>query len=177
MAGRVVTRVERDWNPTPAPNTEPIDVRAADLNELAQALSRLPEAGEGGGGLRSDAVPSGISAEVTITLHGHLVNRAVRWIGYDNASPAAKAHWDSVLAKLKRHEQRHMDIAIEEGDALALLLVGHKIGSHPTLSDKVSAANDAIKRRQVDLDSPGESDHGRKPGHRYGDCNIDPAIK
>ena len=70
-----------------------------------------------------------------------------------------------------------MEIAIEEGNALAKLLIGHKIGSTPTISDKVTTANAKMQKRQDDLDSAAESDHGRKKGHPFGDCNIDTSIK
>lgn len=175
LADRAVTRVDCDWVPTPKPNTTPIEVTASNLADLAALLAKLPEAGEGGGRLRADDVKPGTSAEATVSLHGNLVNRAVKWIGYDNASAAARAHWDTVLANLKRHENRHMEIAIEEGNALASLLIGHKIGSTPTIADKVSAANDKMKKRQEELDD--DSDHGKKQGHPYGDCNIDTSIK
>lgn len=175
LADRIVSRVDRDWVPTPKPKNDPIKVTAADLAELADALGRLPEAGEGGGRLRADPVAVGTSAEASVKLHGNLVNRAVEWIGYSGASPAAQAHWDQVLANLKRHEQRHMEIAIEEGDALATLLVGHKIGTKPSIEDKVSDANDRMAARQRELDD--DSDHGKKKGHPFGDCNIDKSIK
>jgi hypothetical protein len=176
LADRFVTQVDCDWVPTPKPDTSPIPVTAANLAELATALSALPESGQGGGKLRADGVPTGTSAAVTVTLHGNLVNRLVQWNGYDQASAAAKAHWDQLLQHLKKHEQRHMDIAVEEGNNLAKLLIGHKIGSTPTITDKVSAANTKMQQRQDDLDSPSESDHGKKVGHAYGDCNIDPSI-
>ena len=176
LADRFVTQVDCDWVPTPQPNTTPIPVIATNLADLAAALSKLKEAGEGGGKLRADAVSAGTSAAVTLTLHGNLVNRVVEWNGYASASVAAKTHWDQVLKNLKRHEQRHMDIAIEEGNNLAKLLIGHKIGSKPTIVDKVTVANQKMQQRQDDLDSPTESDHGRKKGHAYGDCNIDTSI-
>lgn len=175
LTDRLVSRVDCDWVPTPNPNTDPIKVSAGSLADLAAELAKLPEAGEGGGRLRADPVKTGTSAEVTVTLHGNLVNRAVEWDGYSSASAAARAHWDKVLANLKRHEKRHMDIAIEEGNALAALLIGHKIGSKPNIDDKVTAANTKMATRQKELDD--DSDHGRKQGHPYGDCNIDTSIK
>jgi hypothetical protein len=177
LADRIVNKVVCDWVPTPKPNTTPIVVKAANLAELAAALGQLPEAGQGGGRLRADDVPFGSSADVTITLHGNLVNRVVQWDGYDQASAAAKAHWDTVLNNLKRHEQRHMEIAIEKGNELAQRLVGHKIGSTPTITEKVTDANTAMQASQDALDSAAESDHGKKIGHAYGDCNIDTSIQ
>jgi peptide chain release factor 2 len=86
LADRFVTRVDCDWVPTPKPKTDPIEVTASNLADLAALLAKLPEAGEGGGRLRADDVKPGTSAEATVSLHGNLVNRAVKWIGYDNAS-------------------------------------------------------------------------------------------
>jgi hypothetical protein len=177
LADRFVTKVDVDWDPTPKPDTTAISVGGTTLADLATNLAALPEAGKGGGSLRADPVGVGTSPDVTVTLHGNLVNKVVDWTDYANASAAAKKEWDRALTALKRHEQRHMEIAIEEGNALAKLLIGHKIGSKPTLADKVSAANTKMQQRQDQLDSPAESDHGRKVGHAYGDCNIDTSIK
>jgi hypothetical protein len=176
LSGSKVSRVDCDWVPTPNPDTAPIQVTAANLAELVTALQQLPEAGKGGGRLRADAPKTESSGAVSVKLHGNLVNKVVDWVGYNSASAAAKAHWDTVLTNLKRHEQRHMEIAIEVGNELAALLVGHEIGSTPSIADKVTSANTRMQTLQNDLDSPGESDHGRKKGHAYGDCNIDTSI-
>ena len=176
LTDRLVTKVDVDWVPTPNPDTTAIQVAGATLADLATNLAALPEAGKGGGKLRADPVATGVTAGVTVSLHGNLVNKVVDWTGYSSASTAAQAEWDRVLTNLKRHEKRHMEIAIEEGNVLAKLLIGHKIGSTPTIVDKVSNANTAMQKRQDDLDSPSESDHGHKKGHAFGDCNIDTSI-
>jgi hypothetical protein len=177
LADRFVTKVDVDWDPTPQPDTTPIQVSGATLADVVANMSQLPEAGKGGGSLRADPVAVGTGASVTATLHGNLVNKIVEWTDYASASAAARAEWDRAIAHLKKHEQRHMEIAIEEGNALAKLLIGHKIGSTPSITDKVTAANTKMQKRQDDLDSPSESDHGRKQGHAFGDCNIDTSIK
>ena len=176
LSDRFVSKVTRDWDPTPNPDTTAIPVGGTTLADLAANLAQLPEAGKGGGSLRADA-PVITTSEVTVTLHGNLVNKVVDWGGFSSASAAAQAEWTRVLSHLKVHEHRHMEIAIEEGNALAKLLIGHKIGSKPTIADKVTAANTAMQKRQDDLDSPGESDHGRKAGHPFGDCNLDTSIQ
>ena len=175
LAGRTVSRVDCDWVPTPV-RYRTIKVKAANLADLATALAQLPEAGKGGGSLRSDAPQTSSSGVVSVALGGNLVNKVVEWDGYATASAAAQAHWDVVIKNLKRHEQRHMEIAIEVGNELAKLLIGHEIGSTPSIADKVTSANTRMQKLQDDLDSPGESDHGRKKGHAYGDCNLDPTI-
>jgi hypothetical protein len=175
LADVFVTKVTKDWDPTPKPDTTPISVGGATLADLAANLAQLPEAGKGGGALRADA-PVITTSGATVALHGNLVNKVVDWTGFSAASAAAQAEWTRVLTNLKRHEQRHMDIAVEEGNALAKLLIGHKIGSKPNIVDKVSDANTAMQKRQNDLDSPAESDHGRKVGHAFGDCNLNTSI-
>jgi hypothetical protein len=177
LADRFVTKVDVDWDPTPKPDTTAIQVAGTTLADLATNLAALPEAGEGGGSLRADPVAAGTSAGVTVTLHGNLVNKVTDWTGYSSASTAAKAEWDRVLTNLKRHEKRHMEIAIEAGNALAKALIGHKIGSSPNIAAKVTAANTAMQAEQDKLDSKAESDHGRKVGHAFGDCNLDTSIK
>jgi Bacterial protein of unknown function (DUF922) len=177
LAARTVTQVNKDWDPTPQTDTSDITIAATDLADLATKILARGEAGEGGGSLTTDGVPVGTSVSVTIQLHGKFVNRIVKWDGYDKASAAAKKHWDEVLIHLKKHEQRHFDIALEEANALATSLVGHVVGSKPTLVEKVDAANAKIKKRQDDLDSPAESDHGTKKGHTYGNVIIDVSIK
>lgn len=177
LAGKFVSKVICDWVPTPNPDTTPIKVQAANLADLAAALSKLPEAGKGGGRLRADAPQTDSSGAVSVTLHGNLVNQVVEWVGYDTASAAAKAHWDIVLKNLKRHEKRHMEIAVEVGNDLAKLLIGHEIGSKPSIADKTTDANTLMDTLQKQMDSPNESDHGRKKGHAYGDCNIDTSIQ
>jgi hypothetical protein len=176
LADQFVTKVTKDWDPTPKPDTAAIKMGGATLADLVANLAQLQEAGKGGGGLRADA-PVVTSSDVTVALHGNLVNKVVDWTDFSTASAAAQAEFTRALGHLKKHEQRHMDIAVEEGNALATLLIGHKIGSKPSIADKVTAANTAMQKRQDDLDSPSESDHGRKAGHAFGDCNIDTSIK
>jgi hypothetical protein len=176
LADQLVSKVTKDWDPTPKPDTTAISVGGTTLADLAANLAQLPEAGKGGGSLRADA-PVITTSAVTVNLQGNLVNKVVDWTGFSSASAAAQAEWTRVLTNLKRHEQRHMDIAVEEGNALATLLIGHKIGSKPSIADKVTAANVAMQKRQDDLDSASESDHGRKAGHAFGDCNLDTSIQ
>ena len=72
---------------------------------------------------------------------------------------------------------QHMEIAIEVGNELAKFLIGHEIGSKPSIVDKTTDANTRMQKLQDDMDSANESDHGRKKGHAYGDCNIDVSIQ
>jgi|SRR5579863_490107 len=168
---RIIAKVTKDWDP-PNPTTTPeIIARGATLERAARDLNALPEWGQGGGSLRAEAIPAGVSTNLTVTLHGNLVYRLPTWTGYDAASTAAKAEWDRMLGKLKAHEDRHLAIAIEEGDRLAQDLVGLEISK---ISGMVTAANRRMAGRQQELDRVTES--ATKAGVQYGDVSLDITI-
>ncbi len=129
---RIIASVTKDWEP-PTPHTTPaITINGKTLTEAAAALNRLSEWGEGGGMLRSEVIPPGNTTNLDVKLHANLVMRLPTWTGYQTASTAAKKEWDKMFAKLRTHEQRHLDIAIEEADALATNLVGREISENCT---------------------------------------------
>jgi hypothetical protein len=76
-----------------------------------------------------------------------------------------------MLAKLTAHEDRHMAIAIEEGNALAGDLVGREISE---IAGMVTAANRRMATRQTDLDT--HTQNGSRPGVPYGDVTLDTSI-
>jgi hypothetical protein len=168
---RMITRVTKDWEPPNPRSTPEIVVRGRTLAALEEALNRLPEWGEGGGMLRTDRVASGTSASVTVIAHANLVFRMPRWANYDAASAAAKAEWDRMLVRLRAHEQRHLDIAIEEANNLARDLVGLEIREIPTT---VTEANRRMHDRQVQLDN--DTANGARPGVPYGGVTLDLSI-
>jgi hypothetical protein len=171
MADRLIAKVEDDWHP-PAPDTSAtVVLRGKTLDEVAKELDRLDEWGQGGGSLRSDAIPAGNSTNLTVKLHGNLRLRLPSWPGYAAASAAAKKEWDNMIAKLTAHEQRHMDIAIEHGDALAKALVGNDIG---VIAKMVTQENRDMAADQKHLDD--DTDHGSKAGVKYGDVSLDTSI-
>ncbi|WP_411726566.1 DUF922 domain-containing protein [Methyloglobulus sp.] len=168
---RNIASVTKDWDP-PNPRTTPaITVNGKTLEKAAAALNQLSEWGEGGGMLRSDAIPPGNTTNLDVKLHANLVMRLPTWTGYQAASPAAKKEWDKMFAKLRAHEQRHVDIAIEEADALAAKLVGREISE---IANLVTKANQTMQKRQQDLDKDTES--GAKPGVTYGDVILDISV-
>jgi hypothetical protein len=170
--GRTIAKVTKDWDP-PSPNGNPeIVVNGKTLEEAAKALDKLPEWGQGGGMLRTDVIPPGNSTDLTVKAHANLVYRLPRWAQYPQASPAAKAEWDRMVAKLKEHEDRHLQIAIEEADQLASDLVGHDIAD---IAKMVTEANRRMATRQQELDN--DTDHGAKEGVKYGDVVLDISIK
>ena len=171
---RMITKVTKDWNP-PNPRTTPgIVIGGATLAAARAKLDRLNEWGEGGGRLRTDAIPPGNTTSITVHLHANLVRRMPTWSGYAKASPAAKAEWDQMVKKLGEHEDRHVEIAIEEAEQLAKDLMGKEISEIVQL---VTDANARMQQRQDDLDDVNNTDHGAKPGVRYGGVNLDTSIK
>ena len=168
---RNIASVTKDWDP-PNPRTTPaITINGKTLAEAAAALNRLSEWGEGGGMLRSEAILPGNTTDLDVKLHANLVMRLPTWTGYQTASSAAKKEWDKMFAKLRAHEQRHVDIAIEEADALAAKLVGREISE---IANLVTKANQTMQKRQHDLDT--DTDHGAKTGVPYGDVILDESI-
>lgn len=168
---RIIASVTKDWNP-PNPDTTPtVTLTGKTLADVAKELNKLGEWGKGGGSIRNDAIPAGNSTDLDVKLHGNLVKRLPKWNGYQAASPAAQKEWDKMIVKLTAHEQRHMDIAIEEADALATDLIGKEILE---LAALVTKANRTIQKRQQELDNDTES--GSKPGVPYGDVFLDETI-
>lgn len=169
---RTVRDVVKDWDAARPKDTQDIPVSGKNLAGVAEALNRLSEWGQGGGALRTGAVPPGNTTEVTVTLHANLKLRLPRWKEYDKASAPAKAEWDRMIRKLKAHEQRHVDIAVEEAEKLANDLFGREIGE---IARMVTGANKALKDRQDRLDTDTES--GSKPGVQYGGVELDTSIE
>lgn len=168
---RIVTAVTKDWVP-PTPKTTPeIIVRGDTLEAVANELNALPEWGRGGGFLRTDRVPVGTSPTVTVAIRANLIKVLPRWTKFDKASVAVRAEWNRMLAKLTIHEQRHMEIAIEEAENLATSLKGVEIGE---IADLVTAANQTMQTRQDELDT--DTDHGAKTGVPFGDVFLDISI-
>jgi hypothetical protein len=167
---RIITRVIKDWEPPNPTNTPEIVVHGATIPDVYRSLNSANSTGEwgqAGGRLRTDTVPVGTSPNVTVTAHAGLLYRLPRWEGYDSAPAVRQAEWDRMFAKLKAHEDRHLEIAVEEADRLAVDLVGKEIGE---IAEMVTAANARMRNRQIQLDA--ETDHGAKAGVPYGDVIL-----
>lgn len=168
---RTIKDVVKDWVP-PAPTKTDIIINGKTLEDAAKELNKREEWGQGGGRLLNDAVGVGVSPDVTVKLHANLVLRMPKWTGYEKASPAAKAQWDQMVAKLKVHEDRHVAIAIEEANNLASALVGHEIND---LAQMVTDANKTMNDRQIELDTITE--HGSKEHVPFGDVILDTSVE
>lgn len=166
---RIIADVSKDWEPPNPRITPAIVVRGQTLADVATELNRLAEWGEGGGMLRAGRILPGTSTNLTVRLHANLVMRLPTWTAYSEASDAAKREWDRMLERLRVHEQRHVEIAIEEANRLASMLVGREITE---IADLVTAANRAVNQRQIQLDT--DTGNGSRPGVATGTCRLIP---
>jgi Bacterial protein of unknown function (DUF922) len=171
LVSRIIAKVVKDWDPPNPSNTPEIKVSGSTLEAVARELNRLPEWGQAGGMLRADEIPAGNTTDLTVNLHANLSYRLPTWEKYSSASAAAKKEWDNMFAKLRAHEDRHLAIAVEEGDRLAKNLIGKDIA---LIGRRVTAANRRMKERQDELDTA--TDHGAKAGVQYGDVILDISI-
>lgn len=170
---RIVTKVTKDWDPVTLETTPERVVNGKTIQDVADDLNTYDEWGQGGGGIpMGPTVPFGTSATVEIELKGKFIRILPEWRQYGTASTAAKAEWDRMLAKLKIHEDRHVEIALEECNKLATDLVGKEIGQIATM---INASGRRIRQRQSQLDT--DTKNGSKPGVKYGDVSLDITIK
>jgi predicted secreted Zn-dependent protease len=121
--------------------------------------------------LSVDTIALGTSTDLTITLRANLERRMPEWADYKSASAAAQREWNHMFRKLTDHEDRHVEIAVEEADKLAADLVGHDISD---IAKMVTAANKRMADRQKALDDA--TDHGARPGAQYGDVSLDVTV-
>jgi Bacterial protein of unknown function (DUF922) len=169
---RTVTAVTKDWVP-PTPTDQPaIRVGGKTLAQAGQQLNARGRWGVGGGFVRAEPTPRGSNPNVTVALHGNLVLRMPVWTEYSKASSAARAEWDRMVATLRKHEHRHVEIAIEELDNLAANLQGADVTQ---IAKMVTQANTTMNQRQRELDH--DTDGGMKPGVTYGDVFLDTSIE
>jgi hypothetical protein len=166
MSTGKIEDVSKDWNADSPKFTDPIAVSGATLAAVAEALQRRDEWGQGGGVLKL-AIPADFSSGHTVTLSANLVRRLPVWWQYDRARDVEKAAWNHMFRKLAEHEDRHVEIAVEEAVRLAQDLIGQS----PTEAAKtVAAANHRLQARQEKLDA--DTAHGAKEGVQYGDVIL-----
>ncbi len=137
-------------------------------DQVAAALQRLSGRwGHGGGTLKLD-IPADFSSSHTVTLSAQLGLHLPRWKQYDQARDVEQVAWNHMFRKLREHEDRHVEIVVEEANKFAEDLIGQ------TTTQALKALHTAIrslKDRQKKLDD--ETDHGAKPGVKYGDVILD----
>lgn len=131
--------------------------------------------GEGGGELTIDEIKGTFKPgdKFTVTLRGEFINRIPEWTDRASASDAAKKEWDRFIAKLKAHEECHVTIARKAFEALAAEYPGTKITK---VNELFLKRKKELKEAQKELDSAGNTDHGRKSGVPCGDALLDASI-
>ena len=167
MSAGKIEYVTKDWDPDSPKSTEPIVVSGATIDQVLRALNRLPEWGQGGGVLKL-AIPADFAGSHSVTLSANLVRRLPEWKQYDSARDAEKAAWNHMFRKLTDHEDRHVEIAVEEAGKLADALIGQ---TPAEAARTVAAANRRLEGRQKRLDD--DTDHGSRTGVKYGDVILD----
>ena len=161
-----------DWTPLKLTTTPAIIVRGETLADVAADLNNNSEWGQGGGSFRIEPLENITAAEFTVHLQGNFFLLLPEWMGLEKKSATVQAEWNRMLATLRIHEQRHVDIAIEEGNRLAKRLKGKEISK---IADMVTAANAAMAVRQKALDT--ETEGGTRRGVKYGDIYLDVTIR
>jgi hypothetical protein len=164
---RVVTAVTKDWDPPQTRGTPAIVVNGRTLEQAGRELMALGEWGQGGGRILNDRIPADTSTEVTVQLHANLVKRLPTWAQYRSASTAVKAEWDRMMRALTAHENRHVEIAIEEANQCAAELIGVEIDEVPGI---VTQANRRMAARQSEYDT--DTQNGQSEG-----VDLDTSIK
>lgn len=175
-----VGKVEKKWDTskrktTPKPVGEGVTLAA--LEKSLDAKTPGHEWGKGGGKLDVDPISVGPGVKTfTVTLRGTFINIIPDWKAADRqkATAPAKAEWKRFIERLKNHEEGHVAIALKAFEALAKELIGKPIGKvNSTCIDAIKV----LEQAQKDFDSPSETDHGKKKGHKYGDALLDTTIK
>jgi hypothetical protein len=167
MSAAKIGYVKSDWDRDNPESAKPIVVSGATIDQLWDVLKRMSEWGEGGGHLELEFTRDFASSQ-SVVLKAHLVRRLVQWKEYDKARDVEKAAWTSMYHKLMDHEDRHVEIAVEEAEQLAKVLIGQ---TKAEAQAAVKAANTRMRARQKKLDD--DTDHGQKKGVKYGDVILD----
>jgi hypothetical protein len=168
MSTAKIEYVTKDWDPdSPKITTPSMVVSGATIDQVAAVLRNKQEWGEGGGVLKL-AIPRDFASSHTVTLSAILVRRLPQWKQYDSARGPEKAAWNHMFRKLTDHEDRHVEIAVEEAVKLAGALIGQ---TTVEATRTVAAANRRLQSRQKQLDD--ETEHGAKAGVKYGDVILD----
>jgi Bacterial protein of unknown function (DUF922) len=167
MSAAKIGYVQKDWDRDNPEFTKPFVVSGKTIDQVLAALNRLPEWGEGGGRLEL-VFPRDFPGSGSVVLKAHLVHRMPEWREYDQARDVEQAAWTHMFRKLTDHEDRHVEIAIEQAEQLAGDLIGKTKGDAPAM---VKAANDRMMVGQRRLDD--QTNHGAKPDVPYGDVIMD----
>jgi hypothetical protein len=167
MSTDTIEDVRKDWDKDSPKDTRTFKVLTGTIDDVYATLSKMGEWGEGGGILKLDFPPD-FARSHSVTLSANLIRRLPQWRDYDKAGDAEKKVWNRMFRKLTDHEDRHVEIAVEEAVKLADALVGQ---TRAQADKATAAANRSLAGRQRKLDT--ETHHGAKEGVPYGDVILD----
>jgi hypothetical protein len=158
-----ITRVVKDWGDPPTPKvTNTPTIGGTTLAEALAELETLDEWGKGGGKLSGPGGQIQLSTQdgksYTATINGNFFINLPEWSGYAKATTAQKQAWDSMIAKLRKHEQEHVNIAYRNAQKLVKDLTNLPVEDAP---QKVADSQVEGKAAEDDFDSPAKTDHGR----------------
>lgn len=174
--GRKITKVTRDWGDPPTPTlTNTPTIGGTTLKEALAELERLAEWGTGGGNLSG---PNG--GEITLTtqdgknytaeIHGEFFMTLPEWSGYAKATPAQQQAWDTMIGKLRKHEQEHVNIAYRGAQKLVQALTNLKVED---AAQKIADSQQAGQNAQDDFDSSAKTDHGKNDFNTFPKVELD----
>lgn len=161
---RKITRVSKDWGDPPTPTlTNTPKIGGATLKEALAELEKLSEWGTGGGNL---SAPDGGAITLTTTdgknyaaeIHGDFFMTLPEWTGYAKATKQQQQAWDTMIAKLRKHENEHVQIAYRNAQKLVRTLTNLPVDQ---AAQKIADAQQAGQDAQDDFDSAAKTDHGK----------------
>ena len=167
MSTAKIGYVKSDWDKDSPEFTDPFVISGATIDQVWNVLKGMSEWGEGGGHLELE-FPNDFASSQSVVLKAHLVRRLVQWKEYDKARGVEKEAWNKMFRKLMEHEDRHVEIAVEEAEKLAASLIGQTKAQGKAAT---KTANSQMLARQHKLDT--ETRHGEKEGVKYGDVILD----
>jgi hypothetical protein len=167
MSTGKIEYVSKNWDPDGAEVTY-YDVSGTTIDQVAAALQRIgTKWGHGGGTLKLD-IPADFSTSHTVTVSARLGLQLPQWKQYEQARDPEKVAWNRMFRKLREHEDGHVEIAVAAAAKLAEDLIGQTTAQALKMLD---AAVRSMKDSQKKLDDA--TDHGARPGVKYGDVILD----
>jgi predicted secreted Zn-dependent protease len=167
MSTGKIEYVSKNWDPDGAEVTY-YDVSGTTIDQVAAALQRAGRKwGHGGGKIKLD-IPADFPSSHSVTVSAKLTIDLPQWKQYEQARDPEKMAWNRMFRKLRDHEDGHVEIAVAAAGKLAEDLIGQTTAQALKMLD---AAVRRMKSEQQKLDDA--TDHGAKPGVKYGDVILD----
>jgi len=173
---RKITKVTKDWGDPPTPTvTNTPTIGGTTLKEALAELTKLSEWGTGGGNL---SAPGGGDIQLTTTngksyscnIHGDFFMSLPEWSGYAKATAEQKAAWDTMIGKLRKHENEHVQIAYRNAQKLVQSLKNLPVDQ---AAQKIADAAQAGQDAQDDFDSAAKTDHGANAWNTFPKVELD----